>query len=123
MRDKVDILKKQRGEAGFTLVELLIVLAILAILVAVVLPNFTGLLSKSQTTASQAELNIVQTAVDAKMAAEGLGTTTAITSATTDMTTTSGGFGLYPDYMRGSATHDSYAVDTTGKVCQGGPCP
>jgi len=118
MRDKVDILKKQRGEAGFTLVELLIVLAILAILVAVVLPNFTGLLGKSQTTASSAELNIVQTAVDAKMAADGLATTTAISTATTDMTTASGGFGLYPAYMRSTATKGTYTVTTDGTVSQ-----
>jgi type IV pilus assembly protein PilA len=118
MRDKVQDLKKQRGEAGFTLVELLIVLAILAILVAVVLPNFTGLLGKSQTTAGDAERVIVQTAVDAKMASDGMATTTAVTAATTDMTTGSGGFGLYPTYMRGTVTKGTYTVDTTGKVEQ-----
>jgi len=116
MREKVDILKKQRGEAGFTLVELLIVLAILAILVAVVLPNFTGLLGKSQNTAASAELNIVQTAVDAKMADNGLATTTAITSATKEMGDT--GFGLYTTYMRSSQTKGTYTCDTTGKVSQ-----
>jgi type IV pilus assembly protein PilA len=118
MRDKVQDLRKQRGEAGFTLVELLIVLAILAILVAVVLPNFTGLLGKSQTTAADAERVIVQTAVDAKMASDGLATTTAVTTATTDMTTAAGGFALYPTYMRGTATKGTYTVDTTGKVTQ-----
>jgi type IV pilus assembly protein PilA len=118
MRDKVQDLKKQRGEAGFTLVELLIVLAILAILVAVVLPNFTGLLGKSQTTAADAERVIVQTAVDAKMASDGLATTTAVTTATTDMTTAAGGFALYPTYMRGTTTKGTYTVDTTGKVTQ-----
>ncbi len=116
MRDKVQELKNERGEAGFTLVELLIVLAILAILVAVVLPNFTGLLGKSQTTASDAERIIVQTAIDAKMASEGLATTTAITTATSDMTP--GGFDLYPTYMRGTVTKGTYTVDTTGQVTQ-----
>ena len=118
MTDKVEELKKRRGEGGFTLVELLIVIAILAILVAVVLPNFTGLLGNSQTTAGQAEVNIVQTAVDAKMASTSLATTTAIAAATHDMTTASGGFGLYPTYMRGTATKGTYTVDTTGKVTQ-----
>ena len=118
MRARMNAERKRSGEEGFTLVELLIVLAILAVLVAVVLPNFTGLLGGSQTTAADAEKVIVQTAVDAKMAAESLATTTAITTATTDMTTAAGGFGLYPTYMRGTVTKGTYTVDTTGKVTQ-----
>jgi type IV pilus assembly protein PilA len=118
MRAKTNAERKRSGEEGFTLVELLIVLAILAVLVAVVLPNFTGLLGGSQTTAGDAERIIIQTAVDAKMAAESLSTTTAITTATTDMTTAAGGFGLYPTYMRGTATKGTYTVDTTGEVTQ-----
>jgi len=118
MRARMNAERKRSGEEGFTLVELLIVMAILAVLVAVVLPNFTGLLGGSQTTAADAEKVIIQTAVDAKMAAESLATTTAITTATTDMTTAAGGFGLYPTYMRGTVTKGTYTVDTTGKVTQ-----
>ncbi len=112
------MLKKLNSEAGFTLTELLIVVAILGILVAVVLPNFTGLLGGAKTNAGAAELNIIQTAVDAKLAATNATTTTAITSATTDMTTAAGGFSLAPSYMRSTATHGTYTVDTTGKVSQ-----
>jgi type IV pilus assembly protein PilA len=119
MRAMTKGVRKGSGEQGFTLVELLIVLAILAVLVAVVLPNFTGLLSGSQDTAASAELNIVQTAVDARMAAENLATTAGVaeTDATTDMADTDG-FNLYPKYMRGSETTGTYWVDTTGKVTQ-----
>jgi prepilin-type N-terminal cleavage/methylation domain-containing protein len=118
MRARMNAERKRSGEEGFTLVELLIVLAILAVLVAVVLPNFTGLLTGSKTTAGSAELVIVQTAVDAKMAAQSLSTTTAIATATTNMTTAAGGFGLYPTYMRGTATKGTYRVDTAGMVTQ-----
>jgi len=112
------MLKRLNREAGFTLMELLIVVAILGVLVAVVLPNFTGILDSAKSTSSAAELQIVQTAVDAKMANESLTTIDAVASATSDMTTASGGFGLAPTYMRSDATRGTYTVDTAGKVTQ-----
>lgn len=108
--------KMRRGEEGFTLVELLVVVAILAVLVAVVLANFTGLLSGSQATAADAELNIVQTAVDVKMANESLTSVTAVTTATNDMT--SSGFDLYPTYMRGQTSKGTYTMTSDGVVTQ-----
>jgi prepilin-type N-terminal cleavage/methylation domain-containing protein len=110
--------KRIQSEQGFTLTELLIVVAILGVLVAVVLPNFTGLLGNAQNQSGAAELNIVQTAVDAKMAAENLATTTAVTTATSDMSTAPGGFSLAPSYMRSTATNGTYTVDTAGAVTQ-----
>jgi len=111
---KTELRRRRRGEAGFTLVEVLIVLAILAIMAAIILPNFTGLLGGSQTTAASAELNIVQTAVDAKMADQGLSTIPAVAVATSDMTS----FGLAPAYMRGTATKGTYTLAADGTVTQ-----
>jgi len=112
------LVERLNSEAGFTLTELLVVVAILGILVAVVLPNFTGLLGGAKASSGAAELNIVQTAVDAKLAATNASTTTAITTATSDMTSAAGGFDLNPSYMRSTSTHGTYTVDTTGKVSQ-----
>lgn len=112
------MLKKLNGEGGFTLTELLIVVAILGILVAVVLPNFVGLLGNASNSAADAELRILQTAVDAKLANTATSTTTAITTATSDMTTAAGGFALNPTYMRSTATKGTYTVDANGNVTQ-----
>ena len=60
--------KRIRGERGFTLVELLVVLAILAVLIAIVVPNLAGLTGGAKARAAQAELDIVQTAMDTMIA-------------------------------------------------------
>jgi prepilin-type N-terminal cleavage/methylation domain-containing protein len=62
------MLKRIRSERGFTLVELLVVLAILAILIAIVVPNLAGLTGGAKARAAQTELQIVQTAMDTMIA-------------------------------------------------------
>ncbi len=108
--------RMRKREGGFTLVELLMVLAILAILVAVVLANFTGLLSGSKATANSAELNIVQTAVDVRMANESLATYPDTSADTDDMSAAQ--FNLYPTYMRSSTSNCNYTVVADGTVSQ-----
>jgi len=102
---------------GFTLVELLVVIGIMAILASVVLINVTGVIGEGETEAAATELVTVQTAMDVMMAKNDLSSVTA-TSSTSDMSAFPTGNVLYPNYLRKATTSDNYSCSTTGLVTQ-----
>ena len=106
-----------RDSRGFTLVELLIVVAILGVLSAIVLPNFTGITERGKEEAAAAELAIVQTAMDVLMANQIISSVT-VTAATDNMSDFPDDNGLYPNYLRTATTTGTYACGATGNVTQ-----
>ena len=54
-----------RRDKGFTLIEILIALALLAIISAVVIPNVVGYMGRGEEQAYKADIKIIQGAVDA----------------------------------------------------------
>lgn len=109
--------KLHKDNRGFTLVELLIVFALLAVLAAIVVPNVTGFAGFGRTQGALTEVSIVQTAMDSMMAQNAL-TSVTVTAATDNMSSFPTGNVLYPTYLRFQTTKGTYSCDGTGLVTQ-----
>lgn len=96
------LLKKAEG---FTLVELIVVIAILGVLAGVAVPAYSGYLKKANETADTTALSAVKTAVQAAYAQEAaMPTSIVVTDAATDKITIGGteftsSNELYDDFM------------------------
>lgn len=65
------IQRKLKNKKGFTLVELIIVIAILGILTAIAVPKFSGFTTKAKTSADAANIKTIQNAVHVYEAEKG----------------------------------------------------
>lgn len=57
------LVRNRVGEKGFTLVELVIVMAVIALILSVVIPNLRGMQQEGQITKAESELQTLKTAV------------------------------------------------------------
>ncbi len=106
------------SEGGFTLVELLVTIAILAILFGMTTLTLSGVATTAQADVCLAEEHVVQSAIDIWMAVnpgEDVGT------GTTETISPGGGSGDFDDYIR-STTTGEYSWDDAG-VLIAGDCP
>jgi len=106
-----------RAESGFTLVELLVVVAIIIALAAVIMPGVAGFANKGDEGGNAAERSNVQTGMDLYLADNGLTSVTAnilaIDTSTNDFSTATGPVDLSP-YLRKDSSNYFYCWDALG---------
>ena len=108
-----------KKNGGFTLVELIVVIAILAILAGVALPMYSGYITKAQDAAAITELDALSTSAQAANATAGEVTKLELNAAGTEVTVTASAFSstYEADFQLFSGDED--AAFANGKITLG----
>ncbi len=110
--------KLRKGQRGFTLVELLVTIAILGTLFGIVTLALNGLTVTTTANVKMAELDQVQTAVDIYLAANYPTITTLTARGTAAVVDTGDADAPFEIYLRSKPTVYTYTWDASGNVSQ-----
>jgi type IV pilus assembly protein PilA len=117
------ILKKfHSSNSGFTLIEVLVVVAILGVLAAVVVPNVGKFVGEGKQESYNSELHNLQTGIMAMLADSNNGTLDAAYNGTNDMASVTADAGSLQlsDYMTGLSANGSVKTGCTYSISQDG---
>ena len=118
----MEIREVLRGKRGFTLLELIIVIAVISILIAIALPRFKGMQDEGNIAKAKGELRTLQTAVESFYIHNSQSYPSALsglTSASPSIVTTvptdpfNSGSGSY-GYARGGTNNKFYVIYSVG---------
>ncbi len=118
-----------KGQKGFTLIEMIVVVGIIAVLAAVIVPNIGRFIGTGEQGAKDAEWESVQTAINAMMADTAITTVTALVGNSTAawdalpvaVATDPGAVPLFgatvaDQYLQANPTIYFYCYDVNGQI-------
>lgn len=114
-----NFIRPSKNQRGFTLVELVVVLGIMAALAAVVVPVVARFAGRGDTEANKTEKQTVQAAFDLYMSDNAKTSITGSATSTNAWSTVDPGSvskNMYPTYMRQATTKCSYTWVADGTV-------